>query len=166
LTNQPGAAQCNDATVLTCRATAIGTLAYLNYTPDARNNFSIRPEFFDDQLGQRTGTKARYFEFTIGWQHWLSPQLEMRPEIGWYTFVGGKAFNGDTENHNLIGPWTPSSISEPERRVYMESMWTRSPCHLAPICSRAPELTSSICASMCGPCARRSRPIRGSLSCC
>ena len=103
LFNQPGAAQCDNAAALTCRATAIGTLAYLNYTPDARNNFSFRPEFFDDEEGQRTGTKAHYYEFTIGWQHWFSPQLEVRPEIGWYESVGGKAFNGGTENHTLIG---------------------------------------------------------------
>ena len=30
--------------------------------------------------GQRTGTKTRYVETGIGWQHWFSPQIEIRPE--------------------------------------------------------------------------------------
>jgi hypothetical protein len=103
LFNQPGAAQCDDPAVLTCRATAIGTLAYVNYSPDALNNFSFRPEFYSDEQGQRTGTKAHYYEISIGWQHWFSPQLEIRPEVGWYESVGGKAFNAGAKNTTLIG---------------------------------------------------------------
>lgn len=103
LFNQPGAAQCDDPAVLTCRATAIGTLAYVNYSPDALNNFSFRPEFYSDEQGQRTGTKAHYYEISLGWQHWFSPQLEIRPEVGWYESVGGKAFNAGTKNTTLIG---------------------------------------------------------------
>ena len=45
-----------------------------------------------------------------GWQHWLSPQIEFRPEIGWYESLNAKAFNGDskggippTKNTTLIG---------------------------------------------------------------
>ena len=35
-------------------------------------------EFVDDMQGQRTGTKTRFVETGIGWQHWFSPQIEIR----------------------------------------------------------------------------------------
>ena len=108
--NAPNAAQCHDPRALTCRATSIGTTAYLNYSPDPLDNFSFRPEFFDDEEGQRTGSKAVYYEFSFGWQHWLSPQIELRPEIGYYRSVDAKAFNGNSnagiapdKNYTVIG---------------------------------------------------------------
>jgi hypothetical protein len=93
--NAPALAQCSNATVLRCRATAIGAVAYLNYSPDPLNNFSFRPEYYADQQGQRTGVAADYYEVSIGWQHWLSPQIEMRPEIGYYRSINAYAFNGN-----------------------------------------------------------------------
>jgi hypothetical protein len=108
--NAPDAAQCQSLTALTCTTTAIGTVAYLNYSPDPLNNFSFRPEFYDDEQGQRTGTRATYYEFSLGWQHWLSPQIEFRPEIGYYRSIDAKAFNGDAnagiapdKNYTAIG---------------------------------------------------------------
>ncbi|MEE3624455.1 outer membrane beta-barrel protein [Nitrospirillum sp. BR 11752] len=93
--NAPGLANCSNPNALTCRATAIGTVAYLNYQITPRDNISFRPEFFDDQQGQRTGTKAQYFNLGIGWQHWWSPQVEIRPEIDWDRSLGVNAFNGN-----------------------------------------------------------------------
>ena len=108
--NAPNAAHCQSVTALTCTATAIGGLTYINYSPDPLNNFSLRPEFYLDQQGQRTGTKANYYEVTLGWQHWLSPQIEVRPEIGYYRSVDAKAFNGNSnagiapdKNYTAIG---------------------------------------------------------------
>ncbi len=34
--------------------------------------------------GQRTTTKTRYVSTGLGWQHWFSPQVELRPEIVYY----------------------------------------------------------------------------------
>jgi hypothetical protein len=108
--NAPGQAHCGNDAVLRCRASAIGTLAYINYSPDALNNFSLRPEFYWDKQGQRTGVRARYVEVSLGWQHWLSPQIEMRPEIGYYRSIGADAFNGNSnagiapnKNYTVIG---------------------------------------------------------------
>ena len=95
--NAPDMAQCSNASQLTtARASAIG-LAQLTlslYSPDKLNNISFRPEFYYDMQGQRTGLKSRYVALSVGWQHWLSPQIEFRPEIGWYQSVNGNAFNG------------------------------------------------------------------------
>jgi hypothetical protein len=92
--NSPNLAQCKSTTALRCRASAVGVLAYINYSPDPLNNFSLRPEFYHDPQGQRTGTKADYWELTLGWQHWLSPQIEFRPEVGYWA-ASRDAFNGN-----------------------------------------------------------------------
>ena len=101
--NAPNRAICNTATVLTCTASAVGTVAYINYSPNPLNNFSFRPEFYSDAQGQRTGTKANYVDFSVAWQHFFSPQVEVRPEFGYYHSYGGSAFNGGTRNYTWIG---------------------------------------------------------------
>jgi hypothetical protein len=108
--NAPNPAQCHSVTVLSCTATAIGTTAYINYQVDPLNNISFRPEFYDDEQGQRTGTKATYYEFALGWQHWLSPQIEFRPEVAYYRSIDALAFNGNAnagiapdKNYTAIG---------------------------------------------------------------
>jgi hypothetical protein len=94
--NAPNLANCHSATVIRCRATAIGVVAYLNYQLSPLDNISFRPEYYDDEEGQRTGSRARYVNLGLGWQHWLSPQIEMRPEIDWDRSLGAKAFNGNS----------------------------------------------------------------------
>jgi hypothetical protein len=94
--NGPDLAHCTNATVLRCTATGIGTTAYISYSPDPLNNFSFRPEYYADEQGQRTGTQADYYEFSLGWQHWFSPQVEARPEVGYYRSINGVAFNGSS----------------------------------------------------------------------
>jgi len=94
--NAPSLAQCSTPTVFSCTANAFGAVAYINYSPEPLDNISLRPEFYDDAQGQRTGTKTSYVELSLGWQHWLSPQIEMRPEIGWYQSLNAPAFNGDS----------------------------------------------------------------------
>jgi len=93
--NSPFLAQCKSATVFSCKAEALGTVAYINYSPEPMDNFSFRPEFYDDKEGQRTGTKTRYVTMGLGWQHWLSPQIELRPEVTWYKSLDAPAFNGN-----------------------------------------------------------------------
>jgi hypothetical protein len=83
--NAPYLAQCNTVAALRCTASSIGTVFYLNYSPDHLNNVSFRGEVYDDLQGQRTGYKTTYTDVGIGWQHWLSPQIELRPEFTYYT---------------------------------------------------------------------------------
>jgi hypothetical protein len=108
--NAPNLAQCNSATVLTCTASAQSFLTYVNYSPNKLNNFSLRLEWYDDMEGQRTGTKTRYTEVGASWQHWFSPQIEMRPEIAYYRSLDAPAFNGNANagiapnrNYAVIG---------------------------------------------------------------
>jgi hypothetical protein len=96
--------------VLACTASVQTFVTYLNYKPTPLDNISWRLEFYDDKQGQRTGTKTRYFETGIGWQHWFSPQIEIRPEFTFYRSLDAPAFNGNpnfgippNKNFALIG---------------------------------------------------------------
>ena len=42
---------------------------------------SIRNEFVDDIVGQRTGFKTKYSEHLIGWGHWIGTTVLLRPEL-------------------------------------------------------------------------------------
>jgi len=80
---------------LTCTSDTQTMLLYVNYSPNLLNNFSIRTEYFNDPQGQRTGVPTAYADIGIGWQHWLSPQVELRPEIAYYRSLNVPAFNGN-----------------------------------------------------------------------
>jgi hypothetical protein len=102
--NPPNQAYCPDINALSCTAYSIGALAYLNYSPDRLNNISLRTEIYDDPMGWRTGTGApvRYYDATLGWQHWFSPQFVIRPEISYWRSDGAPAFNGGTKNDTFM----------------------------------------------------------------
>jgi hypothetical protein len=56
------------------------------------DNISWRAEYFDDLNGQRTGTRTPYFNYGVGWQHWFSPTVELRPEVAFYNSLHAPAF--------------------------------------------------------------------------
>jgi hypothetical protein len=80
---------------LTCNPDEQTFLLYVNYSPDKLNNFSLRTEYFNDPYGQRTGVATAYADAALSWQHWFSPQVEIRPEIGYYRSLDNPAFNGN-----------------------------------------------------------------------
>jgi Putative beta-barrel porin-2, OmpL-like. bbp2 len=100
--NAPNFAQCSSPYVVTCTARVFTSLMYVNYRISGLDNISFRGEFYNDMEGQRTGTKTRYLEFGVGWQHWLSPQVELRPEVSYYRSLDANAFNG---NFNALTPY-------------------------------------------------------------
>jgi hypothetical protein len=94
--NAPSLAQCYSVTVFTCRADVQSFLTYLNYSPTKLDNISLRLEYYDDKEGQRTGVRTAYAEAGLGWQHWFSPQIEIRPEFTFYRSLDAPAFNGNS----------------------------------------------------------------------
>jgi hypothetical protein len=60
----------------------------------------------DDLNGQRTGFRTLYYEFALGWQHWVGDVLTIRPEIRYdhstnyraYD-VNGATFTGTTSTY-------------------------------------------------------------------
>jgi hypothetical protein len=70
--------------------------------------------------GQRTGVKTRYVDFGIGWQHWFSPQIEIRPEVVYYHSLDANAFNG---NSNAIPASAGGGAIAPNRNsAWLSSM--------------------------------------------
>jgi hypothetical protein len=111
--NAPNGAICSNPSALTCTAQSFAALTYINYRASALDNLSLRLEYFDDMEGQRTSVKTRYVDIAWGLQHWLSPQVELRPEIAYYASLDAPAFNGNfnalptaiapTKNYAWIG---------------------------------------------------------------
>jgi hypothetical protein len=93
--NSPFLAQCANSAVLACTAEVRAAVTYLNYKATPLDNISYRIEYFNDMQGQRSGTKTPYLETGIGWQHWFSPQIEIRPEVSFYRSLNAPAFNGN-----------------------------------------------------------------------
>jgi hypothetical protein len=108
--NAPNFAQCSNPSALTCTAEVFATVMYVNYQFSPLDNISFRPEFYNDMQGQRTGTKTRYVDFGIGWQHWLSPQIEFRPEVTYYRSLDAPAFNGNFNANPIILPNKKDSL--------------------------------------------------------
>jgi hypothetical protein len=112
--NAPGAAFCpKDPQAAWCNSNSYSTVMYLGYRISSLDDITFRPEWFNDAQGQRTGTPTRIYDFGIGWQHWFSPQIELRPEVDYFHSVDKPAFNGNTESNNLlnVGPIIPPNKS-------------------------------------------------------
>jgi hypothetical protein len=92
MVNGPNLAQCANQLQATCTAREWSVVTYLNYKFSPMDNISWRMEYVDDITGQRTGIKTAYFNYAVGWQHWLSPQVELRPEIAFYNSLNAPAF--------------------------------------------------------------------------
>ncbi len=96
--NAPWDAHCK-AGQIECEAQEFSFLGYLNYQFTPLDNLSLRAESFHDLNGQRTGVATVYNNAAIGWQHWLSATITIRPEIAYYT-SGKDAFGRNDENLN------------------------------------------------------------------
>jgi outer membrane protein OmpA-like peptidoglycan-associated protein len=108
--NGPNLASCHSVQAIRCTVHAVGTVAYLNYQVSPLDNISFRPEYYYDPEGWRTGVRTEYVNISLGWQHWLSPQIEFRPEVGYYRSLSALAFNGNSaagiapdKNYTVLG---------------------------------------------------------------
>ena len=62
-------------------APAYGIVNYFNVELNPTNMISFRNEWYDDEKGQRTGFATKYTSHTLGLTHWITPDVEIRPEI-------------------------------------------------------------------------------------
>lgn len=81
------------------RSSAFGVVNYLNIELNPRNMLSIRNEYYDDQQGQRTGYATRYSSHTVGMTHWVTQDLELRPELRYERAYDFPAYDGGHRNH-------------------------------------------------------------------
>ena len=58
-----------------------GIVNYINVALSPTSMLSFRNEWYNDEDGQRTGYATRYTSHTLGMTHWVSQNIEIRPEL-------------------------------------------------------------------------------------
>ncbi len=99
-TNANGAF-CKDPTQVTCFAPDYAVVNYIERQFGPHNYISIRNEFMDDLVGQRTGTKTRYTESLFGWGHWVGTSILFRPEVRFEHSYDRPAYDNYTKKSQL-----------------------------------------------------------------
>lgn len=96
-------AWCDSPTQLTCYAPEWAILNYAEkqINKSGKDSFTIRNEYFDDMKGQRTGTKTRYIESSLGWVHWIGNSITVRPELRYDHSFDNPAF--DPAGFGMLG---------------------------------------------------------------
>jgi Putative beta-barrel porin-2, OmpL-like. bbp2 len=105
-----------------CTSNEFSLLAYLNYSWNPLDNLSLRAEFFNDNSGQRTGVRDQYLNYAIGWQHWFSPTVMIRPEVAVYNALQRKAFNRNGQG-NIGSPDAGGPTAMSEAIVSADLIW-------------------------------------------
>ena len=94
-------AVCKTLEQVTCFAPEFSIVNYQEYEASKHDYFSFRNEFFDDIVGQRTGTKSKYTEHMLGWGHWVGTTVLFRPELRWEHSYEAPAYNNGTKHSQL-----------------------------------------------------------------
>ena len=99
----PGAngAICKSIQQVTCFAPDYAIVNYHEYQASKRDYFSFRNEFFDDFVGQRTGTKSKFTEHMIGWGHWVGTTVLFRPELRFERSYNAPAYDNGLRKNQL-----------------------------------------------------------------
>ena len=63
------------------RSAAVGAVNYFQVLLSPRDYLSIRTDYLNDLQGQRTGFETPYSSHTLGWVHYFSSLLYVRPEV-------------------------------------------------------------------------------------
>jgi hypothetical protein len=101
VTNSNGAI-CRNVNALTCFAPEWATVGYVNYQINPKNFISIRNEYMDDIVGQRTGFKTKYTEHLISWNHWVGSTVVFRPELRYERAYDSPAYDNGTKKSQLM----------------------------------------------------------------
>jgi hypothetical protein len=101
LINGANGAICNDIQAVTCLAPDYAIVNYQEFQASKHDYFSFRNEFFDDFVGQRTGTKSTFTEHLLGWGHWVGTTVLFRPELRWEHSYDAPAYNNGTKHSQL-----------------------------------------------------------------
>jgi hypothetical protein len=90
---------CN--TGVACWAGSYAISFYIMYQLSDRDYIGLRNEGYDDVRGQRTGFATWYTENTLGYVHWLSPSVEVRPEIRFDHSYAAAAYDNGTRRNQF-----------------------------------------------------------------
>jgi len=95
-------AYCANPTAVTCFSPEWSVVNYLVRQFGAHDYVTIRNEYFDDIVGQRTGTKTDYTEHLLGWGHWIGTTVLFRPEVSFMRSYNRPAFDNGTKKNQLV----------------------------------------------------------------
>ena len=79
-----------------------GVVNYLNIKLSDQTFLSIRNEYYNDADGQRTGFATHYSSHSLGFTHWVTPDLQIRPEFRFDHSYDLPAYNGGRKNNQLL----------------------------------------------------------------
>ena len=79
-----------------------GIVNYVNVELGASDMVSLRNEFYNDEKGQRFGYATRYSEHTVGLTHWVSQDLEIRPELRYDRSYDAPAYDKGRRNDQFV----------------------------------------------------------------
>jgi hypothetical protein len=96
-----GGAFCKNPKQVTCFAPEWAILNYVEDQIDKHNFITIRNEYFDDMVGQRTGTKTRYSEHELAWGHWIGTTILFRPELRFERSYDRPAYQNGSKKNQL-----------------------------------------------------------------
>jgi hypothetical protein len=82
-----------DGTLLPGISLAYGTVNYTMFHLSARSFITIRNEWWKDERGMRSGFPGNYTSHAIGLTYNFTPELQVRPEIGYYRNWNEPAFD-------------------------------------------------------------------------
>jgi hypothetical protein len=102
LETNAGGAFCKNPADVTCFAPEWSIVNYVEKQLGSHNYLSIRNEYFDDIVGQRTGTQTKYSEHLFGWGHWIGSTVLFRPEISYMRSYENPAFDNGTKKNQLV----------------------------------------------------------------
>jgi hypothetical protein len=93
-----------DGVLLPGLSLAYGVVNYTMFQTSKRDFITVRNEWWRDERGMRSGFPGTYTSHTIGLTHNFSPDLQIRPEIGFYRNWNQPAFDlGTRQNMVLCG---------------------------------------------------------------
>ncbi|WP_230473574.1 outer membrane beta-barrel protein [Dyella choica] len=84
------------------KAGEFGIVNYMNFELSGADMVSFRNEFYNDEKGQRTGYATRYSEHTVGLTHWVSQDLEIRPELRYDHSYDLPAYDKGRRDYQLV----------------------------------------------------------------
>jgi hypothetical protein len=91
-----------DGTLLPGLSFAYGAVNYTMFHLSAKDFITVRNEWWKDERGMRSGFPGTYTSHAIGLTHNFSPELQVRPEIGYYRNWTIPAFDLGTRQGMLM----------------------------------------------------------------
>ncbi len=92
---------CATTTQITCFAPEWAIVNYVEKQLSKHDYLTIRNEYFDDLVGQRTGFKTPYSEHLLGWGHWVGSTVLFRPELRWEHSYDLPVYDNGTRHSQL-----------------------------------------------------------------